>query len=383
MPPESKGNLPKGGGGNDRRSDASSQQQFQNIYSNSGGGKAHLSKSKKKISKKRKIINTFIIIFSVLFAAAGGGLLYMYSMVSSTYHPRSGNIDINYSALESVNGGTVQQSGDTTDTLMQDKSVLNILLMGEDNDGNSDSMMLVSIDQTHQKLKITSFMRDLKLWIPEVNSYHKLNYAYAAGGEELAIQTLERNFGVYIDKYVKVNFDSFAEIIDILGGVTVTVSDEEAAFIDMGSGFPNALKKGGTYTLNGGQALCHSRDRAIGDDQARTRRQRDVMLSLINKFKSTKDVGTIVQLMRQVLPAVETDISFDQMSGLAWNSLKYMNYPMTEFRLPTDDNFTNVDDAYLGAILDIDDMEQARADLRQFIYEDGSASSGSSSAKRG
>ena len=107
-----------------------------------------------------------------------------------------------------------------TDDLISDKDVYNILLVGADDDGNSDTMMLISIDNKHQKLKMTSFMRDTVVDIPGKNGIYryKLNSSFNAGGVPLVIETLERNFGINIDKYAEVNFECFLSLIHILSG---------------------------------------------------------------------------------------------------------------------------------------------------------------------
>ena len=118
-------------------------------------------------------------------------------------------------------------------TLIKDPMVLNIMLFGSDERpgetgyGRSDTMMLLSIDNRNKKLKLTSFMRDTYVNVPEWGDT-KLTHAYSYGGPALAIETIERNFGIDIDRYAVVYFDTFPGIVDTLGGIEVEMTQTEA-----------------------------------------------------------------------------------------------------------------------------------------------------------
>ena len=127
----------------------------------------------------------------------------------------------------------------------------------------------------------------------------------------------------------------------------------------------------GKNTLNGATALVYVRIRyGVGDHFGRTQRQRDFMLQVLNKVKGTRDVGTLLTLLTKILPGVTTNISVNEMTGLAGGAISsYMDYPMYQFRLPEDGAFSAVDvDA--GNVLAIDDWDAAREHLQRFIYED-------------
>ncbi len=352
-----------------------------NIYSSSKRNRVNQSKRGRKIYKtspKKKVINIFVIILSVIFAISGSVLVYANSMLSSTYDPlKENSIDMNL-LQQNTESDISLQSPELTGNLIKDPLVLNVALFGSDirpdsgGYGNSDTILLLSIDNRHQKLKLTSFMRDIWVRIPQVDYSGKLNAAYAAGGPKLSIETIERNFGVDIDRYAVVDFETFPQIIDTLGGVEITVTDEEAEYLNehLNPGVPE-LDGAGTYVVNGDVALDHARNRHVGRyDFERTQRQRDVLMSIVNKFKSTKDITTIAKLMTQFLPSITTNITINEMTGLAQNSIKYMNYPMSQFRLPTDDNCRDEYDDTWGSILVIDDMDKAREDVARFIYEE-------------
>lgn len=193
----------------------------------------------------------------------------------------------------------------------ESKSVLNILLIGQDDhrDGEcarSDSMILCSFHKDSQKLTMTSFLRDLYVTIPG-HGKNRLNAAYAFGGRRLLKRTLEQNFGVAIDGCVEVDFSCFPEIIDILGGVTIDLREDEARLISRETG---AQLSQGPQTLTGNQALVYARIRKLDaeGDFGRSKRQRKVLIALLDSYR---DAGLIkgISMVRTLMPYVSTDMS--------------------------------------------------------------------------
>ena len=125
------------------------------------------------------------------------------------------------------------------------------------------------------------------------------------GGPALAIETIERNFGIDIDRYAVVYFDTFPGIVDTLGGIEVEMTQTEADVMNESVGPEFANFTEGKNTLNGATALVYVRIRyGVGDDFGRTQRQRDFMLQVLNKVKGTRDVGTLL-----------TPVSYTHLSG--------------------------------------------------------------------
>lgn len=350
--------------------------QNRDISSNSKG------KNPFKRSTGRKVSNVIIIILCVVFSGLGGVIVYAHGLLAGMYQ----NLDsavLDSSAKESLtasdtsNTSSIAQVPANIDgTLIKDPMVLNIMLFGSDERpgetgyGRSDTMMLLSIDNRHKKLKLTSFMRDTYVNVPEWGDT-KLTHAYSYGGPSLAIETIERNFGVDIDRYAVVYFDTFPGIVDTLGGIEVEMTQTEADVMNESVGPEYATFTEGKNTLNGATALVYVRIRyGVGDDFGRTQRQRDFMLQVFNKVKGTRDVGTLLTLLTKVLPGVTTNISVNEMAGLATGAVSsYMDYPMYQFRLPEDGAFTAPDVA-AGNVLAIDDWDVAREHLQRFIYEE-------------
>lgn len=378
----------RGGTGPERGRPSGSGQQFEDIYSDSHPRRAPaerkgrtVEKKRKKMSTGKKVVNTVIIVFCVLFIAMGGLMVWGHSALNSMYKPlTSGDINDSNILPSGLTQDQVNQilpgAGDNlTNDLFSDQDVYNILLVGSDDDGNSDTMMLISIDNKHQKLKMTSFMRDTVVDIPGKSGIYrfKLNSSFNAGGVPLVIETIERNFGINIDKYAEVNFECFRKVIDILGGVEVTLTDSEVNFINERWHDGNPLTGGaGTYKLDSGKALVHARNRSSGMwDYGRTARQRDVIRATIEGFKTT-DVVSMLKIAASMMPYVDTDMNPQELSQLIYKAQTYMHYEMEEFRLPTNNNLEEKTvNEFGGAVLIIPDINQARSDLKEFIYGDG------------
>ena len=230
---------------------------------------------------------------------------------------------------------------------MSSKNVINVLLVGADkgtNSGNTDVMMLVSLNKKTKQLKLVSFLRDSYLYIETNNgsSCSKLNSAFSMGGPECLMQTIENNYKIEIDNYVMVNFDSFKEIIDAMGGITVDVQKYEADYNY--KKFKVTLPYGEDVTLNGEQALCFCRIRGCDadGDVSRTRRQRQVIESIIDRVKSAS-VGDLNKYIDILLPYVDTGYSKTQILSLGVQAVtgKWFNYDRTQLQMPDEESRTS------------------------------------------
>ena len=166
---------------------------------------------------------------------------------------------------------------------------INILLIGLDRRPGlagcrSDTVILCSCDPASGELDLISFLRDRYLPIPGRGS-DRLNAAYAYGGRDLLKQTLAENFGIDVDGCVEVDFSQFAQIVDALGGVRLHLREDEAARIR--SLVAGSTVTGGEQLLNGEEALCFSRIRDLDPDgdQSRSRRQRSLLLGILDTWK--------------------------------------------------------------------------------------------------
>ena len=230
------------------------------------------------------------------------------------------------------------------DKKMSDKNVINVLLVGFDSregsySGNTDVMMVASLNKKTKEIKLVSFLRDTYCYIETEKGFYytKLNAAYSLGGIECLKETIENNYKIKIDNYVLVNFESFKAIIDAMGGVTVRVEQYEAAYMNdvMGLNAP----WGEAVTLNGIETLtfCQMRMLDADGDVSRTRRQRQVIQAIIDKV-STATIGELNKYIDVFLPYIKTGYKKTEIISLGVNALtgKWYSYTVTELQMPTE-----------------------------------------------
>ena len=229
------------------------------------------------------------------------------------------------------------------------EGITNILLVGTDGEniekGNrSDSMMVVTIDSKNKDIKISSIARDTYVDIPGYST-EKLTHAYAYEGIDLLKEVFKVNFNLDIDKYIAVNFVSFMDIMDELGGVEVNVEEKDIKeinkYIDACYGYyknkdekdKEYITKSGVQRLNGYQALAFSRIRYTDSAFARDNRHREVAESVYKEF-AQKGVETYKKCAEIILNNTKTNISPIEMMNLAYTVLKINDKDIEQFQFP-------------------------------------------------
>lgn len=252
---------------------------------------------------------------------------------------------------------------------LQESYVTSVLLIGTDgrdvNDrGRSDTMILLSINKKSKEISLTSFMRDSYVDIPGYG-WEKLNSSYSYGGPDLLMDTIEKNFSVRVDDYISVNFNSFAAIIDAVGGIEIDVSDAEAQEINtilmaevnelMGDAVDaDLLGSGGKLQLNGKQALSYARIRHIGNaDFERTERQRTVLTQVAGKLKSMNP-SMISKITSNAVPQITTNMSTSDLYFLSLRLPFVIGYDIEQIRVPAEGTYGNVTTPNGGAALEVD-----------------------------
>ena len=245
-----------------------------------------------------------------------------------------------------------------------DDKIINIALLGIDAEdggvGRSDSIIIATLDFHNKKLKLTSIMRDSYV---DIDGYgtDKINHAYAFGGAELAIKTLNQNFNLNIEDFVAVNFTAMPKIIDRIGGITVDITSEEVLHIQ-------GIESAGTYNLTGDQALAYSRIRyATGGDYVRTERQRTVLTKIFEKILAmnpTKYPG----LLSEVLPMVKTNFNSAEILQLGTEVLSMGVASLEQERFPLDGYCEGkmIDGIYYLTF----DKDATVNQLHEYIFED-------------
>lgn len=270
--------------------------------------------------------------------------------------------------------------------LISDKNVRNILLIGADKENGgasrSDSIMIASVNKKTGKITICSILRDTHLYIPGEREA-KVNSAYAWGGANLLIQTIEYNFGIKIDDYATVNFEMFTALVDGLGGIDVEVTENEADYINNRHSYgkekkPDYFESGESVHLNGYQALWYARIRKLDSDFMRTERQRKVISSIVSKVKGQMNpigVFGLVSTAKEVAPYIETTLSTTDFWSLVFSlgacftkSGADMDKLLVSQKIPFDDTWW-YSSQWDGSSISIN-LEENKQMLYTLLYEE-------------
>lgn len=292
--------------------------------------------------KKRKIVGIIILAVVLLIVGIYGSIVWMF------YKDTVGVVSKDEVDPKAEKVKIAEED-------QKDKDVFNVLLVGTDSrdpnsdKGRSDSMMLVSFNKKQNKSTVISFMRDT---LVDIDGYgrSRLGHTYAYGGVGLTINTLNQTYGLDIQNYVTISFDNLVNVIDEIGGVEVYISEEEAEYYRK-NGMPDIVA--GDVTLTGSQALAHARNRTLGSDFERTRRQRSVMYGIYRKIMSEKDISALLPLINYCVTQVETNMSVTEIYDMAKEVLSTEDLKMQQACAPQEGTYTPI--VYEGMdVLEID-----------------------------
>lgn len=303
-----------------------------------------------------KIILVLLIIAVIFF---GTVLWYLHGKFSKIQYYKLENVEINEGVEEQLKG------------------YRNIAVFGVDARSNtyvntrSDIIMIISLNQDTNEVKIASIYRDTYLYI-DGHGYDKVTHAYAYGGPELAVNTLNKNLDLNITEFVTVNFNAVIDIVDSVGGIQVDVTSEEVGYMnqyirDINSemGRHDATLSGsGTKTLTGAQALAYSRVRYTeGGDFKRTERSRIVLNKTFEKAKKLS-IGKLNTLADKLLPKILTNISSTEIIGMIPS---LANIKMSEGEgWPYKTQFYNNGISYVAPVT----LEENVVKLHEYLFND-------------
>lgn len=343
----------------------------ENILQNSSENSIKPKKNKKRV-KIILIAIACVLVLSIAVAAVGG-TLYIRSV-----------LDFDYNEITS----SPQELG--FEEIKSDE-VINIALFGLDTrifdsfEGRSDAIIILSVNKTDRKIKLTSLLRDSFVPIEkeEGTVYHILNHAYFAGGPELAIKTINQVYDLDISEYATVNFLGIMSIVDAVGGIEIEVTKNEIKYINgwikglaesLDVNYEeNKITKSGKQQVNGVQVMAYTSIRStvnaegVAADYGRTDRQRYVLQQLFNKAVSM-DKLQIINLIKALTPYCQTSLSYTEMLGLATNVL-LQRPTFEETRIPTPDYLMERPKNDVGAVLYYD-LDYAAEVIHSFIYDD-------------
>ena len=320
-------------------------------------------KEKKKMKKKKMhpFIKGFVGCIAVVMIVACG----VSFVTAGALHGK-----LNYSEIEDTKREPFKEAG-----------VKNILLIGNDSrnadeGGRSDAMILVSISNRTNSIHLTSLLRDIYVDIPGHDG-NRLNAAYAYGGPELLMETLEENFDIEVNRYMLVNFQAFANLVDAVGGVDLELSNEEVQYVNgylveynqlegraEGTDYLDSSLSGKIH-LNGPQALAYCRNRYIGSDFARTERQRKVVAAAV-KNAPIALVTNGSELIEGVMSNITTNLTKTELSGLMMQAPMMITYDMVSGSIPLEGTYSNANIRGM-AVLEVD-FEANKQYIREEIY---------------
>lgn len=266
--------------------------------------------------RKRKLILFIIEVLVILILLAALFVIIKLNKLNNTGDLDEDKLNINIDAKtqELLDGYT------------------NIALFGIDNrstgkyeSGNSDCIMIASINNDTKEVRLISVYRDSFLAVDDDDHLRKLNAAYAKGGPTGAVAALNKNLDLDIKEYVAVDFNAVMEVVDALGGIELDITSKEAETMKIYINEMNevmgtngtAVSGPGLQTVNGIQALAYCRDRySGGDDYGRTERQRTVISKIVEKAKAAS-LPTLNKVIDELFPDISTSLSSSEILGLA------------------------------------------------------------------
>ena len=323
-----------------------------------GGQKGRRQKGRRK---KKSLLKKLFVTAAVLLLALGAGL---YLLTGLAYGK------MNYSEIPAFSGKPLQEDG-----------VIHILLIGNDSrkngeDGRSDAMILLSVSRKTKSIYMTSLLRDMYVDIPG-HEGNRLNAAYSFGGPELLMKTVEKNLDIPVHRYIQVNFEAFAGLVDAVDGVDLELSTEEIEYVNgylveynMLTNRPQGTDNmdpslSGMVHLNGPQALAYCRNRYLGTDFGRTQRQRKVLSEVIRKLpKALLLNGT--ELADSLLPNLTTNLTKGECFRLGLKAAKFLTYDLVSDNIPQKGTYSDATIRGM-AVLEVD-FEENRKYLREKIY---------------
>lgn len=333
---------------------------------------------KKKMPIWLKIILIFLIIFLILAGIAFAFLQSKLNKINKVDNESVEMVDKEDETFEideslDLSGADVIDPEEITwDGLdievMQDKDVINILLIGQDRrEGQgrqrSDTMIICSLNKKTNKIILSSVMRDLYVPIPGYSD-NRINAAYQFGGMPLLDQVMEESLGIHIDGNVEVDFEGFIGALTQVGNLDIELNEAEAEHLNQNSGWQ---LQAGVNSMTPEQVLAYSRIRYVGNsDWERTDRQRRVVMAAFNKVKDGS-LTDLLDLADRILPYLTTDMTNAQILGHVYTVFTSGMTEMESYRIPVEGTYSCQTLSYGMEVL-VPDLNANSRYLQEYIY---------------
>lgn len=298
-----------------------------------------------------------VILYAVIIIAILGGILY------GAYRHFFGGIAPDDSMKDFMSNGS--GSGEISGSPSACIALFGVDVESEeDGQGRSDAIMLAAIDTENKDVRLCSIARDTRVEV-EGHGKCKLNAAYAYGGGELALRTINDSFGLHVAEYVAIDFSGMADVVDELGGVRVGLSEAERNELAR-SGLGEGLESGDSVLLNGAQAVAYSRIRSLDSDDVRTSRQREVLQGLLAQVKETSPTKYI-GLFKELKGLCTTNLSQTRLLSLITKLVPNSgDIELKQYAIPSEQ--TNAEGGMVdGAWYYVYDTQAAGEEIRQFL----------------
>lgn len=341
--------------------------------------------------KLHPIVRIIIVLGVIIAAVVIFAVCYYYSKLDYiTYTPADSfevtdvlSEEILKEEIELASGSDVEvvsnmDAVQSVEVVEKEENITNILLIGTDSEGwgntRSDCMIICSVNKDTHEIRLVSFMRDLYVKIPDYNGKsfkdQKMTHAFAYGGAKLLMNTIEENFGVEIDNYVRVNFKVMPKLINTLGGFSINLSASEAEFMNAWAktgGYDPVLEEGYNW-INGEMALIYARCRDDGDYN-RTKRQQKVLTLCAERLKGVS-VSRFDKFVNAFCKNVQTDMTQSEITAFVLDAAKYFE-KLDSMQMIT---IPGKKDKAKGKIINgyyvlVDNRELSLRNIQSFLYE--------------
>ena len=340
---------------------------------------------KEWIKHHKKLLVVVLVLF-ILFAAVFGFVwnkLCMLQYVELDLEPEAPAIETEAQSApepEEINPHLEQNKK------WIDRDVMNILLIGTDersdtfsDNARSDSMILASLNKKTNTVSLVSLERGIGVEVLEGQYKGQedwLTHMFRYGGPNLLIKTINKNFDLNIDHFVRMNFNAVRHMVDALGGVDIEMTAEEALYFwqvsdkdGTGTHGPEDFNdpEAGMHHLNGKWALYYSQLREIDDDWHRVQRQRNVIVQCADKLRNMS-ILDINNLANTMLPLVQTNLSKLEIAQLLLMAPQYRTVSIQQMTIPAEGTFTGGKIGMGGrSLLDVDFDANSKI-IRDFLY---------------
>ncbi len=317
-----------------------------------------MAKKKKRIRFKKKVIIIFDLFLLIIVLGAG----YFLHLANKTQRDTSGDDQI---VTNDINNADLE-------------GYRNIALFGVDSRDNSleksthtDTIIVASINRKTKDIKLASIYRDTYVEIPD-NGFNKINAAYFKGGYPLALNTINTNFDLDVKEFVTVNFNAIVNVIDLLGGITLDITDAELKYVNgytkelnqINGTKVGKLKSAGTQLVNGTHATAYARIRYTkGGDFKRAERQRIVVQKIFDEAKKA-DLATINAIINEIFPQIYTNLDNMDMLSLAKDIFSYSIVDQTGFPFENSAEYYNK----ISYVFPLD-LEANVIKLHEFLFD--------------